>query len=25
VLATLRPLAEDFPPIEELSHDVVDF
>jgi antitoxin VapB len=25
VLATLRPLAEDFPPIEELSHDAVDF
>jgi antitoxin VapB len=25
VLATLRPLVEDFPPIEELSHDAVDF
>jgi antitoxin VapB len=24
VLATLRPLAEDFPPIEELPHDAVD-
>jgi antitoxin VapB len=24
VLATLRPLDEDFPPIEELPHDAVD-
>ena len=25
VLATLRPLDEDFTPIEELPHDAVDF
>jgi antitoxin VapB len=25
VLATLRPLAEGFPPIEELPHGAVDF